>query len=123
MTFTETVEQQWSDYEQRHRNKTHLILKAVAAFVAWFAVIQAIGATFLVLLPRVPGLGVLAWAVVMFAAAVFLQYHGSTMEAGGNPRRPMLSKDYGLWILADLFVNFPRFVLTGQWLKNLQAAG
>ena len=123
MTFNEIVEQQWSDYEARHRHKTHLILKMVGVALAWLSSIQAAGGMFLMLLPRVPGFGTLVWALVMLAVAVFLQYHGSTMEAAGPARRPLLTKDYALWLLADNVVNFPRFVLTGGWLKNLQAAG
>ena len=123
MTFTEVVDQQWSDYEQRHRNKTHLMLKVVAVPLAWFALIQAVGALFLMLLPRVSGFGTLVFAFVLLGVALFLQHHGATMEASGSPRRPLLTKDYATWLAADNFVNFPRFVLTGGWLRNLQAAG
>jgi hypothetical protein len=33
------------------------------------------------------------------------------------------TKDYAIGLAAEQFVTFPRFVLTGEWLKNLQAAG
>jgi hypothetical protein len=121
MTFPELVDQQWSDYADRHRDKTHLMLKIVAVPLAWLAVIQAFGALLLLLLPGVPGFGALAWAFVMIAVSVFLQVRGAALEAS-KPKPFAFTKDTALWFAADDFVNFPRFVLTGEWLRNLKGA-
>ena len=121
MTFPEQVDQQWSDYAERHRDKTHLMLKIVAVPLVWLAVIQAFGALLLLLLPGVSGFGALVWALVMVAIGGFLQVRGATMETVKS--RPFaMNKDYALWFAADNFVNFPRFVLTGDWLKALKGA-
>ena len=119
MTFTELVDQQWSDYAGRHRNKTHLMLKIVAVPLVWLAGIQAFGALLLMLMPGVSGFGVLVWALALVAVSVFLQVRGAAMETGA-PRPFTFTKDTALWFAADDFVNFPRFVLTGEWLRNLK---
>jgi hypothetical protein len=121
MTFPELVDQQWSDYAERHRDKTHLMLKIVAVPLVWLAAIQLFGALLLMLMPGVSGIGPLVWALVMVAVSVFLQVRGASMEA--DKARPFaLTRDYALWLAADDFVNFPRFVLTGEWLRNLKGA-
>jgi hypothetical protein len=121
VTFPEVVDQQWNTYAERHRNKTHLMIKIVAVPVVWLAVIQAFGALLLMLMPGVSGVGALAWALAMVGAAAFLQHRGAAMEA--TPARPFaLTKEHAQWFAADNFVNFPRFVLTGEWLKALKGA-
>lgn len=119
MTFPELVDQQWSGYADRHRDKTHLMLKIVAVPLVWIAGIQIFGALLLMLVPGVSGIGVLVWALALVAVSVFLQVRGATLEA--VPPRPFaFTKDTALWFAADDFVNFPRFVLTGEWLRNLK---
>ena len=119
MTFPELVDQQWGDYAERHRNKTHLMLKVVAVPLVWLAGVQAFGALLLMLMPGVSGFSVLLWALVLVAISVFLQYRGAAMEA--SPPKPFaFTKDTALRLAADNFVNFPRFLLTGEWLRNLK---
>ena len=121
MTFTETVEMQWNSYAERHRNKAHLMIKIVGVPLVWLMVIQAFGALLLMLMPGVSGFGTLLWALVLAGASLFAQYRGALMEAV-KPRPFLMTKDYALWTAADQFVNFPRFVLTGDWLRSLKGA-
>jgi len=121
MSFPELVDKQWSDYAERHRNKTHLMIKVVAVPLVWFAVILAVGALLLMLMPHVSGLGTLVWALLMAGLSLFVQSHGAGMESAKSPPFA-LTKDYAQWVAADQFVNFPRFVLTGEWLKALKGA-
>jgi len=122
VTFPEVVDQQWNTYAERHRNKTHLMIKVVAVPFVWIAVIQAFGALLLMLMPNVSGLGTLLWALLMAALSLFLQSRGASMESAKSPPF-VLTKGYAQWLAADQFVNFPRFVLTGEWLNALKGAG
>jgi uncharacterized membrane protein YGL010W len=122
MTFPELLEKQWSDYPERHKNKVNLLIHIVAVPVVWLAAIQAFGALLLVLMPGVAGLGILFWALVLVGVSLFAQSRGDAMEAIKPPPFAM-TKDYAISVAAEQFVTFPRFVLTGGWLKNFQAAG
>ena len=123
MTFAERLNQQWNDYPDRHRNKVNLLIHIVTVPLVWIAGIQVVGSLLLML----SGLGggafkVLVWAVIMIAVALFAQSHGNSMEAT-KPAPITDWKEFALNTAAEQFVTFPRFVLTGQWLRNLQSAG
>ena len=123
MTFAERLNQQWNDYSDRHLNKVNLLIHIVTVPLVWIAGIQVVGSLLLML----SGLGggafkVLVWAVIMIAVALLAQSHGNSMEAT-KPGPITDWKEFGLNALAEQFVTFPRFVLTGQWLRNFQTAG
>ena len=119
MNFAELIQKQWSDYEERHRNRNSLLIHIVAVPVFWVATFQAVGGLFILLL-GVPGaFEMVFWALVIMAASLFLQDIGHKMEAA-PPERFTDARDFALRIAAEQYVNFPRFVLTGGWLRALQ---
>jgi hypothetical protein len=121
MKFLDLVEKQWDDYSDRHRNRNGLLIKLVAVALFWFVGFQLIGGLLLMLL-GVPGaFGMLFWALVLGGISLGAQQAARSMERGPQER----AKDPAELvqrILADQFINFPRFVLSGRWLKNLQGA-
>jgi hypothetical protein len=121
MTFAEVVNAQWNDYSERHRNKTNLIIHVVTVPLVWLAAIEVAGALLLMLI-GVGGLKIFVWALIMVAIALFAQNYGNQMEAVKPP--PLTNaKDFAINAAAEQFVTFPRFVLTGGWLRNFQATG
>jgi hypothetical protein len=120
MTFSELLEAQWSDYPERHRHRTNLLIHIVAVPAVWWAAIQGLGALFLMLL-GVPGaFAMLFWSAVLAAVALFVQVRGDALEA--RPPEPLgAAPEAAKKLVAEQFVTFPRFVLTGGWLANLKA--
>jgi len=122
VSFADLIEKQWSDYEDRHRNRNSLLIHIVAVPVFWIATFQAVGGLFILLL-GVPGaLGMVFWSLVIMAASLFAQDLGHKMEQAA-PERFTSAGDFALRIAAEQYVNFPRFVLTGGWLRNLKGPG
>ena len=120
MTFDELLNQQWNDYSERHRNKVNLLIHIVTVPLVWFAALQVFGGLILMLI-GVGGLKMWIYAAILVGIALFAQRHGNTMEEIkpapiGNP------KDFAMGAVAEQFVTFPRFVLSGGWLSNLQSA-
>ena len=122
MTFPELLEKQWSDYSERHKSKVNLLIHIVTVPLVWIATIQVVGALLLMLMPGVAGIPILFWALVLIAIALFAQRHGNSMEAV-KPAPFTNAKDFAIAAAAEQFVTFPRFVLTGEWLRNFQAVG
>lgn len=121
MTFAELLEWQWSDYTDKHRNRTNLLIHIVAVPLFWLGAFQGLGALLLLLL-GVPGVfGMLVWAAVLTGGSLFAQARGHALEA--TPPAPFTSsKDFLRRIVAEQFLTFPRFVLSGHWYGNLRAA-
>lgn len=120
MTFTQHIERQWDDYAERHRNRTNLLIHIVGVPVAWIGTFKVIGGLLLMLL-GVPGaFGVLLWGLVVAGAAVAAQAYGDSLEAQ-RPEVPGAPAERAKRIAAEQYVNFPRFVLTGDWLRNFKA--
>ena len=121
MTFVEHAQKQWDDYTARHRNRANLLIHLVGVPVAWLGTFQVLGGLLLLLL-GVPGaFGMLFWGIVVFGASVFVQSRGDAMEAV-RPQAPSEPAERAKHIAAEQFVTFPRFVLTGDWLRNFKAA-
>ena len=121
MTFIEHVERQWDGYDERHRNRTNLLIHIVGVPIAWLGAFQVIGGLLLTLL-GVPGsFGMLFWGLVLFGASVFVQTRGDAMEAVKSVL-PTPPAELAKSVAAEQFVNFPRFVLLGRWLRNFQSA-
>lgn len=121
MNFAEVLDKQWSDYSERHQNKVNLLIHIVTVPLVWIAAIQVIGAL-LLMLTGVGGFTILVWAAILIAIALFAQSHGNSMEAV-KPAPFGDWKGFAINAAAEQFVTFPRFVVTGQWLRNLQATG
>ena len=121
MTFAETLSQQWSDYSERHRNKGNLLIHIVTVPLVWFAGLQLVGGLILMLI-GVGGLKMWVYAAILIAIALGAQAYGNGLEAI-KPRPFTNAADFAFGAVAEQFVTFPRFVLTGGWLRNFQGAG
>lgn len=121
MTLAEMLDKQWSDYPERHRNKVNLLIHIATVPLVWIAAIQTAGALMLILI-GVGGLNVLVYAAILIAIALFAQRHGNGMEEI-KPAPFTNIKDFAMNAAAEQFVTFPRFVLSGGWLRNLQSTG
>jgi len=120
MTFAELLNQQWAGYADRHRNKVNLLIHIVTVPLVWIAGFQVVG-SLLLLLSGLGAFKILVWAVILIAVALFAQSHGNSMEAT-KPAPFTHWKDFAMNAAAEQFVTFPRFVLTGNWLRNFQSA-
>ena len=121
MTFPELLDWQWSDYPEKHRNRVNLLIHIVAVPLFWLGAIQIVG-TLLLLLIGVPGaFSMLVWALIFMGGSLFAQGRGHAMEATA-PEKFANRGQAAQRILAEQFVTFPRFVVTGGWLQNLKGA-
>jgi len=120
MTFAEVLDAQWDGYAERHRNKANLLIHIVTVPLVWFAALQVFGGLVLMLL-GVGGLKMWLYAAILITLALVAQRQGNAMEQvkAAAPSNP---KDFAIHAVAEQFVTFPRFVLTGGWLRNLQGA-
>jgi hypothetical protein len=116
MRFDELLDWQWRDYPEKHRNYNNLLIHIFAVPLFWIGALHFVGA--LLFRGALFGIGGLA----LMAIAIFLQGKGHEMEkAEAAPFKSPV--DFTLRILAEQFVTFPRFVLTGGWWANFKAAG
>jgi Protein of unknown function (DUF962) len=121
MTFADVLNEQWRDYADRHRNKVNLLIHIATVPLVWIAALQLFGGLMLMLI-GVGGLKMWIYAAILIALALFAQAQGNGMEAV-KPRPVSDPKAFALNALAEQFVTFPRFVLSGDWLRNFQATG
>lgn len=106
---------QWEGYPRFHQNRVNLLLHIVAvptfiasaiALIASLATMQWVGAVV---------------ALLLLAAAFGVQGMGHKREA--NPAIPFDGPvDTITRIIAEQFITFPRFVLSGGWRSALIAA-
>jgi hypothetical protein len=108
------LEWQWSDYAAKHRNRTNLLVHIVAVplfqvgtVVMAYAAIRISGAA--------AGL-----AVACMVAALVAQGRGHKLE-GETPEPFNGAGDFVSRFVAEQWVTFPRFVLSGGWLQTLRA--
>jgi hypothetical protein len=121
MNFADVHAEQWNGYPERHQNKLNLLIHIVTVPLVWLAAIQVLGGLLLMLV-GVGGLKMWFYAALWIAIALFAQSYGNGLEAN-KPKPAGSPKDFAINALVEQFLTFPRFVLTGQWLRNLQAAG
>ena len=121
MSFAELLNKQWSDYPDRHRNKVNLLIHIVTVPLVWFAALQVFSGLILILI-GVGGLKMWVYAAILVAIALFAQSRGNSMEEtkpapAGDPMT------FAMNAIAEQFVTFPRFVLSGGWQRNFQSTG
>jgi hypothetical protein len=103
---------QFRDYAERHRDPLNLWLHlyAVPAFVA--------GSAAAVLHLLTLNLIGFAFSLLFVMVAFLLQGIGHKREA--MPPQPFDGPlDFAKRILAEQFITFPRFVLSGGWMRNV----
>jgi len=103
---------QWSGYSAAHQTKTNLLFHIIAVPLFMVATVLALYAlvrlSFFALLP----------SVLCFILSLILQKRGHKLE----PVQPEPFKngfDFVCRIFAEQWITFPRFVVTGGWLKNM----
>ena len=106
---------QWQTYARNHRNRANLLLHmaAVPAFIGGMlaAVTMAL---------RQQWFGALV-AFAFAAVAFFAQGIGHKWEK--EPPIPFDGPgDFVSRVFVEQFITFPRFVLTGQWMRNMTDA-
>jgi uncharacterized membrane protein YGL010W len=106
---------QWSDYASRHRNRANLAIHIVAVplFLAGVTLLLTGG----ILRSAPPALA----GATMMIVSLILQGRGHKGEAE-RPAPFDGPLDFVTRFLAEQFVTFPRFVLSGEWLRNFRAA-
>jgi len=103
---------QWRDYSRRHHDRVNLLIHmmAVPAFIG-----GTLAAVTQVLQAQWFGASV----AIAFAAAAF------AVQGIGHKRERVAPEpfagpgDFAARVFAEQFVTFPRFVLVGQWARNL----
>jgi hypothetical protein len=105
---------QWSDYTAKHRDRGNLLLHAVA--VPLFLV------STLVLVTAIVTRGGMTAVVALagMAVSVLLQGRGHRREAE-RPTPFDGAGDFVTRFFVEQWVTFPRFVLSGGWLRNFRA--
>lgn len=115
MSRESLLQWQWADYAQKHRSRANLMLHIVA--VPLFQ-ISTIALLYLSFTGHTRALFTAASGIVV---SLVTQSRGHAME----PEAPEPFHGLGDFVrrfLAEQWVTFPRFVLSGGWLRNLRAA-
>ena len=106
------LEWQWSDYAAKHRNRTNLLVHIIAVplfqigtVILAYAAIRLSGAA--------AGL-----AVACMVASLVAQGRGHRLEREA-PEPFAAAADFVSRFVAEQWVTFPRFVLSGTWYRNL----
>ena len=106
---------QGSDYVAKHRDRENLMIHIVAVPLFQLATLVLVGAA----LGR--SLTGIAVAVAAMLVALVLQGRGHRREAEA-PTPFDGAADFVSRFVVEQWVTFPRFVLSGGWLSNLDAA-
>jgi hypothetical protein len=103
---------QWSDYSAKHRNRTNLLLHILAVPLFQFGTLALLFAVIKLSLVLV-----IVSAGAMLISLV-LQARGHKLES--EMPAPFEGKgDFPSRFLAEQWITFPRFVLSGGWLRNV----
>jgi uncharacterized membrane protein YGL010W len=106
---------QWSDYSAKHRNRTNLLLHI-------FVVPLFDAAMFILVFALISWLFVLAGlALACMLFSMILQGRGHKFEKE-SPAPFAGALDFPTRFLAEQWITFPRFVLSGSWYRNFNQA-
>ncbi len=113
MNFTTLLEAQWTGYAERHQDRINLMLHIVAVPLFWWGALDALASVLF------SGLFAAVGGVVLVGLSVLLQGIGHDREAVAP--EPWA----GPWtfvqrLVAEQFVNFPRYVISGGWRQALK---
>lgn len=113
MKLVELIQWQWQHYRRSHQSRANLLAHIVLVPVFVIANIVLLGA-----------LAQARWAVALGAlvtmiVSIALQGRGHAAER--HPPEPFTSPGNALArILTEQWITFPRFVLSGAWLRALR---
>jgi hypothetical protein len=103
---------QWATYERNHRDRTSLVLHMIGVPMFIAGVLAGLR---LALAGYLPGS---VFALTVAVAGFALQAAGHRRES--VPPEPFDGPaDFLARLFVEQFVTFPRFVLSGGWLRNL----
>ena len=105
------LEWQWSDYAAKHRDRANLLLHIIAVPLFQIASIVLVSAVL------IGALAAATLAVAGMLAALLIQGRGHRRE----PERPapfVSAADFASRFVAEQWITFPRFVLSGGWYRN-----
>ena len=106
---------QWSDYTAKHRDRTNLLMHVVAVPLFQLGtLILLVGLGLRSMLAIGGGL-----AALVAAALIEGRGHAREVEAPVPFDGPL---DFASRFVAEQWITFPRFVLSGAWRRNLRAA-
>ena len=103
---------QWSDYADKHRSRANLLIHIAAVPVF------QVGSLLVVWGVLGFALAVAAVGAAFVLASVALQGRGHRLEAVA-PTPFDGPGDFVARLVAEQWITFPRFVLTGGWYRNL----
>jgi hypothetical protein len=110
MNFSTLLETQWAGYGERHQDRLNLILHIVAVPLFWWGTLDLVGSILF------SGLFAAFDGLVLMALSVFLQGLGHDREAVA-PEPWAGPGVFALRLAAEQFVNFPRYVISGEWWR------
>ena len=106
---------QWSDYVAKHRDRGNLLIHIVAVPLFQLATLLLIGGLF------ARSVIAVIIAVVAMVVALVLQGRGHRREADA-PTPFEGAADFVSRFVAEQWITFPRFVLSGAWSENFRRA-
>ncbi len=107
---------QWSDYATKHQDRVNLLVHIVAVPLFELATLALLAA-------------LATWRLALAGAAAVVLLLAFAVQGLGHRREPSQPEpflgagDAVSRILAEQWITFPRFVLTGGWYRNLRAQG
>jgi len=115
MGIAQLLRWQWDGYSRYHRSRTNLLLHILALPLFLCGIVALVVALFRASVTSAV-LGVLC-----MAASIAVQGSGHRMEE--NPPQPCTGPADALArILLEQWITFPRFLLSGDWLRALRTA-
>ncbi len=114
MQLHELIRWQWDSYSSYHRSRKNLMIHIVAVPLFWIGNLNLI-----VSLTAASLIGVLV-SIGLMLLSLILQGRGHAIEA--LPPVPFTSKFNAIArLLIEQWINFPRFVFSGAWLRAFKA--
>ena len=106
------LEWQWRHYSRNHRDRVNLLIHMVA--------VPLFSAGVLACLTQISRAQWFGAAIALAVAIVAFALQGAGHRRERVPPEPFAGPgDFVARIVAEQFITFPRFVLMGQWARNL----
>jgi hypothetical protein len=115
MTPSELLKWQWDGYFRYHQSRANLAIHVFAIPV--FLIGNVVAVVSLLSLD----LGGAVLGVVLTGASMFIQGRSHKLEPVPSEPFASVGQFFGRFFL-EQWINFPRFVLSGGWVRNWKAA-